>query len=79
MSDISELKAQKYIETENKRNESEIKKMRAESEREYASPAQKSEIEIKRLKIMQNKNSLKKKVSSKHKGNGVINGSKQSC
>jgi hypothetical protein len=50
MSDISELKAQKYIETENKRNESEIKKMRAESEREYASTAKKSEIEIKRLK-----------------------------
>jgi hypothetical protein len=50
MSDINALKAQKYLEVESKRRDTEVKQIRAENNKAFESEVAKGENEIKRLK-----------------------------
>ena len=50
MSNINDLKAQKYVETESKRYESEIKQMKTENERTYSTESKQKELELKKMR-----------------------------
>jgi hypothetical protein len=50
MSEVNEVKAQKYMESESKRYENEIKKLRADNGRNYTSEVKTNESEMSRMR-----------------------------